>query len=54
MGMLLSSFCLTTATVLSLPLYASFWVTDVFKLNPHFGNEEDLKALSKALHDRGM
>lgn len=33
---------------------ARFWVTDIHKLNPHFGNEEDLKALSKALHDRGM
>lgn len=32
----------------------SYWVTDLRALNPHFGNEADLKALSKAVHDRGM
>ncbi|KAJ9101539.1 hypothetical protein QFC20_005232 [Naganishia adeliensis] len=34
--------------------FHGFWVTDIHKLNPHFGNAEDLKALSNALHDRGM
>ena len=32
----------------------SFWVTNVKTLNPHFGSANDLKALSKAVHDRGM
>lgn len=29
-------------------------MTDPTKLNPHFGNGDDLKALSQAVHDRGM
>ena len=33
---------------------SSYWVTDILALNPHFGTSDDLKALSKALHDRGM
>ncbi|KAJ9106757.1 hypothetical protein QFC19_003070 [Naganishia cerealis] len=34
--------------------YHGYWVTDVNKFNPRFGNAADLKALSKAVHDRGM
>jgi hypothetical protein len=37
-----------------LNLSIRYWVTDVTKLNPHFGNATDLQALSKAVHDRGM
>jgi hypothetical protein len=37
-----------------LDLSNRYWVTDVTKLNPHFGNASDLQALSKAVHDRGM
>jgi alpha-amylase len=37
-----------------LDLPTRYWVTDVTKLNPHFGNASDLQALSKAVHDRGM
>jgi alpha-amylase len=37
-----------------LDLSNRYWVTDVTKLNPHFGNAGDLQALSKAVHDRGM
>ena len=29
-------------------------MTDVTKINPRFGTEDDLKLLSKTLHDRGM
>ncbi|KAF2202529.1 alpha-amylase [Delitschia confertaspora ATCC 74209] len=31
-----------------------YWQQDLYKLNPNFGTADDLKALSKALHDRGM
>lgn len=31
-----------------------YWTTDPTKLNPHFGTDADLKALSKEVHDRGM
>ncbi|KAF1817461.1 alpha-amylase [Eremomyces bilateralis CBS 781.70] len=34
--------------------YHGFWQQDVTQLNSHFGTDEDLKDLSKALHDRGM
>ncbi|TYJ55528.1 hypothetical protein B9479_003800 [Cryptococcus floricola] len=34
--------------------YHGYWTSDPTKLNPHFGNETDLKALSSALHGRGM
>jgi alpha-amylase len=33
---------------------SSYWTTDVLNLNPHFGTSDDLKALSDALHARGM
>ena len=31
-----------------------YWTTDPTQLNPHFGSGDDLKALSQAVHDRGM
>ncbi|WVO13546.1 hypothetical protein L204_101167 [Cryptococcus depauperatus] len=34
--------------------YHGYWTTDPTKLNPHFGTDADLKALSKAVHSRGM
>nr|XP_031859871.1 uncharacterized protein CI109_004719 [Kwoniella shandongensis]KAA5526943.1 hypothetical protein CI109_004719 [Kwoniella shandongensis] len=34
--------------------YHGYWTADPTKLNPHFGTESDLKALSDALHSRGM
>jgi alpha-amylase len=34
--------------------YHGYWVTDPRKINLRFGSADDLKALSKALHDRGM
>ena len=33
---------------------SGYWVTDISKLNDKFGTAHDLKALSKALHDRKM
>ncbi|KAJ7159673.1 glycoside hydrolase family 13 protein [Mycena filopes] len=34
--------------------YHGYWTTNLDALNPHFGTADDLKALSKALHARGM
>jgi alpha-amylase len=34
--------------------YHGYWVTDPLTLNPRFGSADDLKALSAALHARGM
>ncbi|KAK4197732.1 family 13 putative glycoside hydrolase [Triangularia verruculosa] len=34
--------------------YHGYWAKDIWALNPAFGNESDLKALSAALHARGM
>jgi len=34
--------------------YHGFWSKDITQLNPYFGTADDLKALSKALHDRDM
>ncbi|EKG16140.1 hypothetical protein MPH_06577 [Macrophomina phaseolina MS6] len=34
--------------------YHGFWQQDPGKLNEYFGTEDDLKSLSKAVHDRGM
>ena len=31
-----------------------YWTADPTQLNPHFGADSDLKALSSALHGRGM
>jgi alpha-amylase len=31
-----------------------YWVVDPSKPNPHFGTADDLRALSDALHARGM
>jgi alpha-amylase len=34
--------------------YHGYWQQNIYELNTHFGTDEDLQALSKALHDRGM
>ncbi|CAD6578592.1 MAG: hypothetical protein TREMPRED_002226 [Tremellales sp. Tagirdzhanova-0007] len=34
--------------------YHGYWVNDPLTLNPRFGTADDLKALSNALHKRGM
>ncbi|TRM69341.1 glycoside hydrolase family 13 protein [Schizophyllum amplum] len=34
--------------------YHGYWPTSYTDLNSHFGNEDDLKSLSQAVHDRGM
>ncbi|WVQ85180.1 hypothetical protein IAT38_007345 [Cryptococcus sp. DSM 104549] len=34
--------------------YHGYWTADPTKLNPHFGTDADLKALSAAVHSRGM
>ncbi|WVR03250.1 hypothetical protein IAU60_000241 [Kwoniella sp. DSM 27419] len=34
--------------------YHGYWTADPTRLNPHFGDGDDLKALSAALHSRGM
>ncbi|KAK1778845.1 alpha-amylase [Copromyces sp. CBS 386.78] len=34
--------------------YHGYWASDIWSLNPSFGTTDDLKTLSKALHDRGM
>jgi alpha-amylase len=34
--------------------YHGFWSQDITQINEHFGTADDLKALSKAVHDRGM
>ena len=31
-----------------------YWTQDIHSLNSHFGTEDDLKALSSALHNRSM
>ena len=34
--------------------YHGYWQQDIYSINSHFGTAEDLKALAKALHYRGM
>ena len=34
--------------------YHGYWQRDIFSINEHFGTEEDLKSLSRAVHERGM
>ncbi|KAL4984959.1 glycoside hydrolase superfamily [Aspergillus falconensis] len=34
--------------------YHGYWQQDIYALNRHLGSEDDLRALSDALHDRGM
>lgn len=34
--------------------YHGYWQNDIYSLNTKFGTADDLKALSDALHDRGM
>lgn len=34
--------------------YHGYWQTDLYRLNDNFGTADDLKALSDALHSRGM
>ena len=34
--------------------YHGYWAKDIFRINPHFGTEDDLKSLVKACHDRDV
>lgn len=34
--------------------YHGYWQNNLYKVNSAFGTEDDLKALSGALHSRGM
>lgn len=34
--------------------YHGYWQQDIYSVNGHFGTSDDLKALSQALHGRGM
>ncbi len=34
--------------------YHGYWAQDIYSLNANFGSADDLKALSAALHGRGM
>ena len=34
--------------------YHGYWQQDLYDLNSHYGSKDDLKALSQALHARGM
>ncbi|KAJ7115322.1 glycoside hydrolase superfamily [Mycena epipterygia] len=34
--------------------YHGYWTSDIDTISPHFGTADDLKALSSALHKRGM
>ncbi|PGH02056.1 alpha-amylase [Blastomyces parvus] len=34
--------------------YHGYWQQDIYNLESHYGSADDLKALSAALHDRGM
>lgn len=34
--------------------FHGYWTTDLWKMSPHFGDEQDLRKLSDELHRRGM
>src|ERR1700756_5505753 len=34
--------------------YHGYWITDFTRVDPHFGSEQDLEALTVAAHRRGM
>jgi glycosidase len=34
--------------------YHGYWITDFTRVDPHFGSEDDLRALVEAVHRRGM
>jgi len=34
--------------------YHGYWVTDFTRVDPHFGEDEDMRALVEAVHSRGM
>jgi len=34
--------------------YHGYWQQDLYDVNSHYGSKDDLKALSQALHGRGM
>lgn len=34
--------------------YHGYWAQDIYSINPHYGTSDNLKALSAALHKRGM
>jgi glycosidase len=34
--------------------YHGYWITDFTRVDPHFGNDEDMRNLADAVHSRGM
>jgi neopullulanase len=34
--------------------YHGYWITDFTRVDPHFGNDDDLRNLAEAVHARGM
>jgi glycosidase len=34
--------------------YHGYWITDFTRVDPHFGNDEDMRTLADAVHARGM
>src|SRR5277367_76310 len=34
--------------------YHGYWITDFTRVDPHFGNDEDMRNLAEAVHSRGM
>ncbi|KKA19189.1 Alpha-amylase [Rasamsonia emersonii CBS 393.64] len=42
------------SALFNLLAYHGYWPRDLYSINSHFGSPEDLKALSDALHARGM
>ncbi|GKZ84456.1 hypothetical protein AnigIFM56816_009789 [Aspergillus niger] len=43
-----------SARTADLSAYHGYWPNDLYSINSHFGTPKELKALSSALHDRGM
>ncbi|KAF3390575.1 Alpha-amylase A type-3 [Penicillium rolfsii] len=43
-----------SARTADLSAYHGYWPNDLYSINSHFGSSDDLKALSAALHARGM
>jgi alpha-amylase len=48
------SYAFLPSRSVSVHLRPRYWTKDLDSLNPHFGTAEDLRALSAALHKRGM
>ncbi len=47
-------YVIRLARILLLDVSSRYWTKNISSLNPHFGKPDDLKALSSAVHDRGM